>query len=132
MFNAKFTGLVIAGLLLGASAAQAFPGSVDEAGVRLPARATYAEMHRGTSIQAPVAFPGSVDETGIRLPARATYSEMHRDLPQQAQAVFPSSVDEAGVRLQPRVRAADQQRGRMTESLRAGMQAVRPASEWLD
>jgi hypothetical protein len=132
MFNAKFTGLVIAGLLLGTGAAQAFPGSVDEAGVRLPARTTYAEMHRGTSTQSPTAFAGSVDETGIRLPARITYSDMHRDMPQQALAVFPGSHDEAGVRLQPRVTGVDQQRGRMTESLRDGMQAVRPASEWVD
>jgi hypothetical protein len=53
-------------------------------------------------------------------------------MPQQALAVFPGSHDEAGVRLQPRVTGVDQQRGRMTESLRDGMQAVRPASEWVD
>ena len=98
MFNAKLAGLVVAGLLF-TGVAQAAPGSVDDAGVRLPVRGTYADMIRGMTGGAQAAFPGSVDDAGVRLDVRSTGAEMRRGKPVEALTAFPRSTDDAGVHL---------------------------------
>jgi hypothetical protein len=56
----------------------AFPGSVDDAGVRLDVRSTAAELHRGKSVEALMVFPGSADDAGVRLQARMTRADAER------------------------------------------------------
>ena len=135
MLKAKLAGLVVAGFLLGTAAAYAeefaFPGSVDEAGIRLPSESTYADRYRNELEQSVTAtdfaFPGSVDEAGIRLPSKSTRADRYgNELAQSATTTtvadfaFPGSVDEAGIRLPSKTTYADQHRGGNDRSLRTG------------
>jgi hypothetical protein len=96
MFNAKLAGLVVAGVLF-AGAVQAAPGSVDDAGVRLPVRGTYSDMLRGMAGENLAAFPASVDDSGVRLPVRST--RVYTGTPRESVTVFPGMTDDAGRRL---------------------------------
>src|SRR5262249_39838386 len=59
-----------------------FPGQSDDAGIRLPARVTYYDLHKNdpVTVVGPV-FPGQSDDAGIRLPARVTYYDLHKNDP---------------------------------------------------
>lgn len=82
MSKIKFSGLVVAGLLLGASVANAFPGNADEANTMLTPRSTYADQHRatlgaGAANAATLAFPGNADEDSTTLPPRTTRADQY-------------------------------------------------------
>jgi hypothetical protein len=58
--------------------ASAFPSSVDDAGHRLVARITHADLYGNASVMtAGSAFPSSVDDAGYRLVARTTFADLH-------------------------------------------------------
>lgn len=97
MFKRKLAGVVVAGLLLGAGAANAvesaFPGNADEGSWQLPPLSTYADQHRGKpekSTGSPFPASGAVS----RMPPLSTYADRYRGeqhAGQYAESAFPSS-----------------------------------------
>lgn len=73
----KFSGLVVAGLLLGTGVAHAFPGNADEGSTILAPLSTYADQHRatlntGAVITGVPAVAGNANEGSNVLPPRST------------------------------------------------------------
>lgn len=105
MLKRRLAGIVVAGLLLGAGAANAtgfvFPNASDDGG-SLPALSMFADRHRGDPMQSDGSpFPNASDDGGSGLPPPSTYADRYRGIqragidaiPGGGESVFQSSTD---------------------------------------
>jgi hypothetical protein len=104
--------LLVGGFIMTAQAAMAdtpaIPGSSDDAGISLTARATYADMHAADrAADVGSAFAGNAPD-GVFLPARDTYAATRASNGGMAViSAFPGESDDAGVHLIARQTYAD-------------------------
>lgn len=106
MLKRRLAGVVVAGLLLSASAVNAagsvFPNASDDGGSQLPPLSTYADRDRGDPVQSSeLPFPNASDDGGSGLPALSTHADRYRGIqragidasPGAGESVFHSSTD---------------------------------------
>jgi hypothetical protein len=108
--------LLLGGFMLAAQAAMAddsgFPGAVDDAGVHLPPKVTYASEHAGNRVTSVESAFADAAPDGVFLDPNVTYASEHaNDRVTTAGSAFPDAVDDAGVHLPARSTYADSHLG---------------------